>query len=53
MSQHTVGVLNTWPRLYLVLAAKLGSVNVNQMALVLKAEIGHGQQLRLGIAWQS
>jgi hypothetical protein len=34
--------------LYLLLAAKLGSVRVTQVVLVLKAWKGHREQLRLG-----
>ena len=45
-SQHTVAALQRQPRLYLLLAAELGSGRVTQM--VLKAWRGHGEQLRLG-----
>lgn len=46
--QHTEAVFQNWPRLYLVLTAKLGSVRVTQMVLALKAWESHGEQLRLG-----
>lgn len=45
---HTEAVFQNWPRLYLVLTAKFGSVRVTQMVLVLKVWVGHGEQLRLG-----
>lgn len=45
--QHSEAVLQRWPMLYHVLAAKLGSVKATQVVLVLKARRGHREQLRL------
>lgn len=38
--------------MYLLLAAKVGSVRIPRVELVLKVWRGHGEYLRLGTMWQ-
>lgn len=52
--EHILGVSTQKrgpPPLHLMLAAELGSIRVTQVVLVLKASIGHREQLRIGIVW--
>ena len=48
LSQHTEAVFQRQPRLYLVLAAELGSVKATQLVLVFKTGKGLGEKQRVG-----